>query len=86
MTDIYDQATEAEERHRADAIANQAARSGLNVGPTLDKGRWQLLSAKWCEALACGARIPDERRRAVPGVRFCVECQVRKEKEKRQGR
>ncbi|HEU0283264.1 MAG TPA: TraR/DksA C4-type zinc finger protein [Gallionella sp.] len=32
-------------------------------------------SAKWCAAPGCGDRIPDARRKAVPGVQFCVECQ-----------
>lgn len=34
---------------------------------------WEALSAKWCER--CGKRIPDERRRAHPGVEHCDECQ-----------
>lgn len=68
MTDIYDQATEAEERDRAQALADQAA----NAPPA---GDWRKLSKKWCEGAGCGARIPDERRRAVPGVELCVECQ-----------
>ena len=28
----------------------------------------------------CDALIPDERRKAVPGVRFCVKCQAELEK------
>lgn len=32
-------------------------------------------SAKWCAAPGCGQRIPDARRRAVPGVQLCIECQ-----------
>lgn len=32
-------------------------------------------SAKWCRTPGCGKRIPDARRKAVPGVQFCVECQ-----------
>lgn len=36
-------------------------------------------SAKWCAGPGCGRRIPDARREAVPGVRFCVECQERNE-------
>lgn len=27
---------------------------------------------KYCEE--CGERIPDARRKAVPGVKFCVSC------------
>lgn len=33
-------------------------------------------SAKWCAAPGCGQRIPDARRRAVPGVQLCIECQA----------
>jgi phage/conjugal plasmid C-4 type zinc finger TraR family protein len=69
MTDVYDQATEAEEQYRAQALAQQAARMPPPAGD------WRRASAKWCEGAGCGVRIPEDRRRAVPGVRFCVECQ-----------
>lgn len=39
------------------------ARSRLLTGPSLSQ----------CEL--CDAPIPDARRRAVPGVRLCVQCQ-----------
>jgi phage/conjugal plasmid C-4 type zinc finger TraR family protein len=29
----------------------------------------------------CEAPIPEARRRAVPGVRFCIDCQARFERE-----
>jgi len=29
----------------------------------------------------CGAAIPDVRRKAIPGVRLCVDCQAELEKE-----
>lgn len=32
-------------------------------------------SAKWCAAPGCGERIPDARRKAVPGVQLCLACQ-----------
>lgn len=32
------------------------------------------ISAAECER--CGNKIPEARRRAVPGVRLCVECQT----------
>jgi phage/conjugal plasmid C-4 type zinc finger TraR family protein len=32
-------------------------------------------SAKWCKEPGCGARIPEARRKLVPGVQLCVECQ-----------
>lgn len=44
-----------------DALA--AARSRLPEGESLE----------YCEE--CGEAIPEARRRAVPGVRLCVECQ-----------
>ncbi len=31
------------------------------------------VSADWCED--CGIEIPDARRKAVPGVQLCVDCQ-----------
>lgn len=46
----------------ADAVAR--ARSKQRKGPGL----------KHCEA--CGTSIPEARRRAVPGVRLCVNCQA----------
>lgn len=30
------------------------------------------VSAEWCEA--CGAEIPEARRKAVPGVQTCIDC------------
>ena len=72
MSDFADDAAEAEENHRAQAIAD--ARKQVSGKP------WQTASAKWCERDGCGERIPDERRRAIPGVRFCVECQTMRER------
>jgi phage/conjugal plasmid C-4 type zinc finger TraR family protein len=46
----------------ADAIKH--ARAQLPSGPSLSN----------CEE--CGEAIPDARRQAVPGVRFCVTCQA----------
>ena len=36
-------------------------------------------SAKHCEE--CEVRIPEARRKAVPGVRLCVACQEARDKE-----
>lgn len=47
----------------------QLARSRLPDGESLTH----------CEE--CAAVIPDARRKAIPGVRFCVSCQSRLEKE-----
>lgn len=63
MTDIFDRAQEREEEMRQDALANQAR----HAGPT---GRE---SAEICGV--CDEPIPEERRRAVPGVQTCIECQ-----------
>jgi phage/conjugal plasmid C-4 type zinc finger TraR family protein len=46
----------------------QLARSRLSDGE----------SATHCEE--CGALIPDARREAIPGVRYCVSCQSDLEK------
>lgn len=73
--DLQDRAQEVEAQHREDAIA--AARGTPAIGD------WRRLSAKWCKGPACGTRIPDERRRAIPGVRFCVDCKTREEERKR---
>ena len=38
-------------------------------------------SSTHCEE--CGVVIPDARRKAIPGVRFCVSCQSELEKEQK---
>jgi phage/conjugal plasmid C-4 type zinc finger TraR family protein len=77
--DVFDRATEAEELFRSQAIAAQAKKAPK-------AGNWDRLSARWCAGAHCGARIPDERRRAIPGVQLCAECQTEKEKRERQRR
>ena len=66
--DECDRASEQEEALRLSALAEQARRAGLG-----DPSQWEHLSEKWC--VECGNRIPDARRRQVPGVKRCVECQ-----------
>jgi phage/conjugal plasmid C-4 type zinc finger TraR family protein len=45
------------------------AKSRLPTGPSL-------------EACAeCGAKIPEARREAIPGVRLCLACQEKKDRE-----
>lgn len=62
MTDVFDRAQEREAELRADALADQAR---LHPQPEGE-------SAQVC---GCGEPIPEARRRALPGVRTCVECQ-----------
>ena len=52
--------------------AVQDARSRLGAGDSLSH----------CEE--CDAPIPEARRKAVPGVRLCIECQSKEERQ-RQG-
>ena len=47
------------------------ARSRMASGPGLER----------CEE--CGARIPDARRAALPGVRLCVACQSARDEKDR---
>lgn len=69
--DIYDRATEREEALREDALNAQARRAGLT-------GKTWRDSADECRA--CGERIPMARRRAVPGVQTCIDCQTELER------
>jgi phage/conjugal plasmid C-4 type zinc finger TraR family protein len=66
MTDVYDQASVFETRDRALALARHAARADL-------AGKTMADSARVCAV--CGDRIPAARRRAIPGVQTCVDCQ-----------
>ena len=75
MTDIFDRATELEQRQRDDALKRQ--RDKAQLGESRD---WRELSAKWCAVAACGERIPDARRKALPGVQYCTDCQQHLEK------
>ncbi|MDR3323256.1 MAG: TraR/DksA C4-type zinc finger protein [Zoogloeaceae bacterium] len=72
MTDISDRATEREETLRADALAAHFRRVGTEA-----------VSAKRCAV--CDEPIPDARRRALPGVMTCVDCQSDIERALKQG-
>ncbi|WP_404991343.1 TraR/DksA C4-type zinc finger protein [Cupriavidus pauculus] len=37
-------------------------------------------SAEFCQDDVCGEPIPEARRLAVQGCRFCIDCQARREK------
>ena|GEM_PF-698450 len=64
--DEGDRATQLAEDFAGDALAEQR-RHDPTAGKTMAD------SAKWCDG--CGLRVPDARRKAVPGVRLCVDCQ-----------
>lgn len=66
--DDFDHASNIEEQYRAFAIA-AATRPERSAA----------VSEEFCQNEACGEPIPDERRRAIPGCRFCVDCQERRE-------
>lgn len=66
MTDLFDRAREHEDELRDDALEAQARRSGL-------RGKTFTDSALLCRV--CDEKIPLARRRALPGVQTCVECQ-----------
>lgn len=50
-----------------DAI--ERARTRLPAGPTLT------------HCAECGTEIPDARRNAIPGVRLCIDCQRKTDRE-----
>ncbi len=66
--DCFDQAQELEAQQRELAIAE--ARSHAPQG----------ISEKFCVMPDCGEPIPEARRQAVPGCKFCVDCQARLER------
>lgn len=55
----------------AQAVTEQQLRASLSQ--ILDVVRSDKPSHRYCEE--CGAAIPEARRRAVRGVRFCIGCQ-----------
>lgn len=66
MADIYDRASEREEAQREEALNQQRERAGLT-------GKTYLDSARNCRV--CDETIPTKRRKAVPGVQTCIDCQ-----------
>lgn len=61
--DVCDIGSEIEQMQREQALAR--TRAGQTPAGE---------SAQWCKEPGCGARIPEARRRAVPGVRLCIDC------------
>lgn len=69
--DLYDRATATEEIYRAQALEAQRLRAVRGV------------SARHCQAPDCGIAIPAARRRALPGVQLCIDCQAATERKSR---
>lgn len=70
MPDDFDRAAERELQIRDDALRQQGLRAGLG-----DASDWNRLSSAHCLAGHCGTEIPEARRKALPGVKYCIECQ-----------
>ncbi len=75
MPDMLDIAAEIEAADREGAIRDVVRRAAR---PAKD---WRKLSSLYCVDVHCGERIPDDRRRAIPGVKYCAECQARNERQ-----
>lgn len=74
--DDFDRATLLEEKFREQAIQyvkDQAVRHARSALVNESSG-------VFCQNVACGEPIPEARLVAVPGCRFCTECQIRREK------
>jgi phage/conjugal plasmid C-4 type zinc finger TraR family protein len=78
MADDIDRASELEAWSRENALKQQRERAGF-----AEPADWERRSAKWCIETDCGERIPDSRRKALPGVKRCVTCQETKERRTR---
>lgn len=65
----------------SDDAVNQQIES--TIADAIDHVRNQMAqgveSAEFCEE--CGESIPEARRQAIQGVRFCVSCQTERDKE-----
>lgn len=77
MGDKFDRAQETDEMLLRVALEQQRRKAAGVNAPAVD---WRVMSAEECEAPDCGEPIPERRRRAVPGVRLCIECQERFER------
>ena len=69
MPDLFDEAQAADALFRRQAL--DAQRRRLPTGESLT----------YC--LECGREIPEARRRLLPGIRCCVHCAERIEREER---
>lgn len=67
--DIFDRAQDLAQAERDAALASH------RLAHPAPRGDWRTASARRCTAECCGEPIPEARRRAIPGVQFCMECQ-----------
>lgn len=68
---------------KADWVDEAQEITQLMVDSQVERIRSSLISPTECAR--CGHEIPEARRRAVPGVRLCVECQTISEFRRRVG-
>lgn len=80
LGDIGDRANAHADMLLRQALEAQRRRAATLCGRVADTARWKVASATTCEGTHCGEPIPQDRRRLVPGVRLCVDCQARLEK------
>ena len=80
MSDLIDCANDVSDMLLRNALEEQRLKGALATGHLADRADWHTLSAAECEAPHCGEPIPNDRRRLVPGVQLCVDCQARLEK------
>jgi RNA polymerase-binding transcription factor DksA len=72
VTDIFEEATEAEMREREGLIAERQARFALDA--QLAQARETARGAGPALCLGCEETIPEARRKAVPGCMRCARC------------
>lgn len=77
MTTVIDLGQSREQEMRNDALAERDRRAHPN-GAEHDRQLTVADSALVCAM--CESEIPEGRRRAIPGVQFCVECKTDIEK------
>lgn len=65
-----DFASHLEAIHNETSLAAHLAQREILIGP----------SAEFCAMEDCEMPIPDARRQAIPGVKFCAQCQTQREK------
>lgn len=67
MSDIADRAQDVIDQHLSASLAKRTQRINSSIP-----------SAEYCEE--CDEKIPEARRRHLPGVQLCVECASWKER------